>query len=269
MNGLDALDRREGRRLFGLDPEGYDAARPGHPDRLYELLVERCGLRAGAAVLEIGPGTGQATRRLLELGAEPLVAVEPNAALARYLMSATDGRVAVVGSALEDADLPAASFDLATAASSFHWVDEAVGLGKLRQALRPGGWVGIWWTQFGDDERPDPFIGAVDHLFTDVPRSPSGKQEGRPSFALDAERRLAALSDAGYTELGHERIPWSFTWDTEGIRGLYSTFSPVIALDADRRHALLDSVAQIAASEFGGTVTKPLLTSLYTARTPS
>jgi SAM-dependent methyltransferase len=263
------LDRSEGRKLFGLDPAGYDAARPGHPDRLYEILVERCGLRAGAAVLEIGPGTGQATRRLLELGASPLVAVEPNDALAAYLSESTHGRVEIVASALEDADLPAVSFDLAIGASSFHWVDEAIGLARLRDALRPGGWVALWWTQFGDDERPDAFIGAVDHLFDSVPHSPSAARDGRPSFGLDVDSRHAALSAAGFKGVGHERIPWTFTWDTTGIRTLYSTFSPVIALEPERRTGLLDAVAEIADEQFGGSVTKPLLTSLYTARKPS
>ncbi len=32
---------------------------------------------------------------------------------------------------LEDAKLPVGDFDLAVAASCFHWVDEAVGLAKL------------------------------------------------------------------------------------------------------------------------------------------
>src|SRR5207237_10029841 len=73
------------RRLFGADPGGYDRARPDYPSRVYEILTERCGLRPGPATLEIGPGTGLATRRLLALGADPLVAVESAERLAEYL----------------------------------------------------------------------------------------------------------------------------------------------------------------------------------------
>jgi hypothetical protein len=61
---VQRFGRDEGRRLFGADPAGYDFARPGHAERVYEVLVERCGLRPGTSVLEVGPGTGQATRRL-------------------------------------------------------------------------------------------------------------------------------------------------------------------------------------------------------------
>jgi 16S rRNA A1518/A1519 N6-dimethyltransferase RsmA/KsgA/DIM1 with predicted DNA glycosylase/AP lyase activity len=114
------IDRKEGRRLFGSDPAAYDRARPGHAERVYELLVERCGLGPGTAVLEIGPGTGHATRRLLELGADPLVTVEPDPALAEYLTTVTDDRPRVLIAPLEEADLPVAAFQLAVAASSFH-----------------------------------------------------------------------------------------------------------------------------------------------------
>ena len=68
---MAAFDRSVGRNVFGRDPALYARARPGYPERVFEVLRERCGLRPGAAVLEIGPGPGSATRRLLELGARP------------------------------------------------------------------------------------------------------------------------------------------------------------------------------------------------------
>jgi SAM-dependent methyltransferase len=263
------IDKSVGRSFFGSAPETYDAARPGHAEEVYEILRARCGLRAGSTVIEVGPGTGQATRRLLELGADPLVAIEPDPSLAEYLRVLFGDRVAVRETALEDAELEPIAFDLAAAASSFHWVEEDVALAKLLAALRPGGWIALWWTLFGDDERPDPFRQAVGPLFVDIPHGPSGPgQEGRTSFALDAELRLAALRSAGFGDLGHEIMRWTREWDTDGIRGLYSTFSPISVLAPERRKEFLDSVARIAETEFGGRVEKPLVTSLYTARKP-
>jgi SAM-dependent methyltransferase len=219
-------------------------------------------------VVEVGPGTGQATRRLLEIGAE-VVAVEPDALLAGFLRERLGDQVELVEHTLEEAELNAHAFDLAVAASSFHWVDEAVGLASLRGALRPGGWVAIWWTSFGDETRPDPFIDAVQPLFEDVPHSPSAGVEGRPSFGRDAQCRLAALAAAGFGLAAHAEFRWSHTWDSTGIRGLYSTFSPVIALEPDRRTQLLDAVERIARKDFGNRVDRPLVTSLYTAENPA
>jgi SAM-dependent methyltransferase len=216
-------------------------------------------------VVEVGPGNGQVTRRLLDIGAE-VVAVEPDARLAQFVRERLGDRFELFEHALEDAELEASAFDLAVAASSFHWVDEAAGLTSLRGALRPGGWIAIWWTSFGDETRPDLFKDAVDQLFEDVPHSPSAGLEGRPSFGRDAERRLAALAAAAFDRPTHDDFGWSQVWDSAGIRDLYATFSPIIALEPEHRKQLLDAVERIACEDFGNRVEKPLVTSLYTAR---
>jgi len=266
----ERIAKSEGRCLFGSDPSTYDEARPGHAERVYEVLVARCGLRRGSSVLEVGPGTGQATRRLLELGADPLVALEPDPALADFLRASTARRLDVRVVALEDADLEVDAFDLAAAASSFHWVEEDVGLRKIRAALRPGGWWAMWWTLFGEGRRKDAFMKAVDPLLENLPSSPSSAwSSSRPAFALDVEARGAALARAGFVDLQHEVTHWDSAWDTEGIRGLYSTFSPIRKLDAGAREKLLDEIAAIAERDFDGRVERTLATSLYLAQKPT
>ena len=266
----EAIDRREGRRLFGADPETYDRARPGHAERVYEILVDRCGLGPGTSVLEIGPGTGQATRRLLSLGASPLVAIEPNADLARYLAGAVGTRADIRVTALEDADLPESSFDLAAAASSFHWIDEVTGLATLFRVVLPGGWVALWWTGFGDPSRPDPFRDVTTELLSAMPRSPVGSHRGgRTPSEGGSETWLRALAAAGFEDESHEQIPWTKTFDANGIREIFSTFSPFLYVDEQTRTEMLDALERIARTEFGNSVEKPLVTSLYTARKPA
>ena len=266
---MSQIDRGEGRRLFGADPAAYDRARPGHPERVYEVLVERCELGPGARVLEIGPGTGQATRRLLELGAAHVLAVEPDPALAAYLGRAVDERVEIAFAAIEDVELPKASFDLAAAASSFHWVDEASGLDRAFAALRPGGWVALWWTEFGVPDERDAFIEATTPLLQGLARSPSKDARGGLSHARDAEARLAAMRAAGFVAAETVVVRWRTSWNTAGIRALYGTFSPIARLEAARRGEILDGVSRIADEGFGGRVERTLLTTLYTARKPA
>jgi SAM-dependent methyltransferase len=265
----DVIAREEGRRFFGSDPDAYDRARPGHPERVYEILVERCRLRAGTSVLEIGPGTGQATRRLLALGADPLVAIEPNDDLARYLARSLGDHADIRVTPLEDAELREASVDLAAAASSFHWVDERVGLAAIWRALRSDGWIALWWTLFGEGPGPDDFIRATSPLFDDLDSSPTKGEPGRPPHALDTEARIGALVATGFADVSHELVRWDATWDTEGIRALYGTFSPILRLEPARRKEILDEIARIAAQQFGGRVNRTLRTSLYTAQKPA
>jgi hypothetical protein len=147
-------------------------------------------------------------------------------------------------------------------------VDERVGLARVFETLRPGGWAAIWWTLFGSDER-DAFRRAIDPLFEDLPQSPSHGQEGRPSFGVDAEARIAALEAAGFTEIEHEVFAWTAGWDTNGIRALYGTFSPIAVLDEARRARILDGIAAIAERDFGGRVERTLRTSFYSGRKPT
>ena len=79
------LARQFGRQAFGENPASYHSSRPEYPDWVYATLAAGCGLRRNASVFEIGAGTGTATRRLLDLGADPLTAVEPDQRLADFL----------------------------------------------------------------------------------------------------------------------------------------------------------------------------------------
>src|SRR3984957_10622484 len=103
----EPIHRTFGRQAFGLNPGGYHAARPAYPDWVFDVLCDRCGLAANTATFEIGPGTGTATRRLLDLGASPLVAIEPDDRLAAFLRrTLPDEALTVVISTFEEAVLP-------------------------------------------------------------------------------------------------------------------------------------------------------------------
>jgi SAM-dependent methyltransferase len=142
MNG-SSIDREFGREAFGLDPRGYHAARPAYPEWVFEVLRARCGLAPNAVTFEIGPGTGTATRRLLELGANPLVAVEPDDRLAAFLRETIpDKALTVVISTFEEAVLQEASFDIGLSATAFHWLNEDLALTKGGQAAPAGRLVG-------------------------------------------------------------------------------------------------------------------------------
>jgi SAM-dependent methyltransferase len=67
---------------FDTVAELYERARPGYPAELFDELAALIGGGTGdVRVLEIGPGTGQATRGLLARGWR-VVALEPGAELA-------------------------------------------------------------------------------------------------------------------------------------------------------------------------------------------
>jgi SAM-dependent methyltransferase len=258
------IDRRFGRQAFGADPASYHATRPGYPDWVFDTLRERCRLGPGTATFEIGAGTGTATRRLLDLGANPLLAIEPDARLAAFLRETVpDDALSVCVAAFEDAAPENAGFDLGVSATAFHWLDENAAQMKIAEWLRPGGWWAMLWNVFGDDSRPDPFHEATKTLLAG-PSSPSAGSRGIP-FALDAEARVAALQRTGmFDAIDYRSTIWHLDLDPEQTVALYATYSN-INIRPDLA-AILAEVGRIARDEFHGRVTRNMITILYTAR---
>jgi SAM-dependent methyltransferase len=135
-------DRERLRSTFDQAAELYDRVRPRYPPALFDDLAELTGIGPGSRVLEIGPGTGQATIPLAERGCQ-VVAVELGAHLAAVARRnlARFPAVEVVTAAFEAWPLPSEPFDLVLAATAFHWIDPAVRVDKAADALRPGGWL--------------------------------------------------------------------------------------------------------------------------------
>jgi SAM-dependent methyltransferase len=251
---------------FDAVADGYEA-RPQYPDEIYALLVDRCGCGPGSRVLEIGPATGLATLRLLDLGAA-VSAVEPGPALAARLRARAAGRpLEVVVASFEAAELPAAHFDLVASATAFHWVDPGVGLVKTARVLRAGGWLALWWNVFGDSERPDPFQKAIEPMLHELAPVLSFDAFASTPYALDAPARTAEIDATGaFGPVEHHVISWEGHHDAVGIRRLFATYSPWLALPEDQRNATLEALERIAREDFDDLVTRPYLTSLFLAQ---
>lgn len=264
---MSQLPVTAGREAFGADPASYHRARPPYPEAVYDILRDRCGLAPSCATFEVGAGTGTATARLLELGAGPLVAIEPDRRLADHLRaSLPDGGLQVRVEAFEDADLPGAAFDLGVSFTAFHWVDQAAGLAKAARLLKPAGWWVMAWNVFGDPARFDAFHEATGPLLATARRSPSAGQGGVP-FALDADARRDDLAAAGgFRPADYDRFDWTLVLDPPAVRRLYATYSEITAMPAAARDALLDTLESLAANQFQGRVERNMVTAVYTAR---
>lgn len=127
------------RATFGEAAELYDRARPGYPQEMFDDLGTLAGVGPGCRVLELGPGTGQATVPLAERGCR-IVAVELGAELARVARRnlAAFPQAEVVNAAFEDWPLPDGPFDAVVSATAFGWIDPAVRVVKAADARRTG-----------------------------------------------------------------------------------------------------------------------------------
>ena len=95
-------------------------------------------------MLEVGCGTGQATRSLAAHGYS-VTAVEPGPGMIAVARRRLEGihNVTVGDLDLRGLGRPGSALRALLAAASWHWVDPSVGWPKAHEVLRPGGWMAL------------------------------------------------------------------------------------------------------------------------------
>lgn len=253
---------------FDTAAELYERARPGYPQRLFADLAASAGLEgAGARVLEIGAGTGKATRGLLGRGWR-VVALEPGPELAavagRVLAGLGDVEIVVAPfERWEAGDL--ARFDLVFAATSWHWLDPEVAYRRAAELLRSGGHLAIVATEHVMPPDGDDFFRQVEAAYDKVGMG-DGLGGPAPPQAIEAPD-VAAIGSSGFfaPPIVH-RYVWGQEYTAEEYLGVLSTYSGHIAASAQQRETLFTRIRGMIAARPSATVCKHYLNTLQIAR---
>jgi SAM-dependent methyltransferase len=123
---------------FGAVAESYERFRLGYPVDLFDLVTTYAG-RPLRNALEIGAGTGKATRLFAERGVA-VTATEPDAGMLAELRKHVGANVTAELAAFEDVRT-AEVFDLVFVAAALHWTEPDGRWPRIAGWLRPGGVV--------------------------------------------------------------------------------------------------------------------------------
>jgi SAM-dependent methyltransferase len=220
---------------FGAIAASYERFRLGYPVEVVDRITSYTD-RNFATALEIGAGTGKATRVFAQRGIV-VTATEPDPEMVEELRKHVPASVSVVRAAFEDLRLDA-TYSLVYAAASFHWTRPEGRWERLIALLEPGG---VFASFGGPPELADPSVLQAMQLarapfvsnddITDADGTQLGDHRRWPGSEL--------VSCGHFIDVQHAVIERRLTMSVRDYVGELSTTSAYLQLSASDRDSLV------------------------------
>ena len=240
--------------------DDYEVARPGYLADVFDTIERYGRFDEPPRVVEVGSGTGQATRQMSARG-WTVHGIEPGSRLAEAARARVPGpNTRFDVTRFEDAVLAESSFDLVAAATSWHWVEPDIGYCKAHSLLKPSGTIALFWnahvphtTNPAWEPIRDAYLAVAPELADLAPLTPD-----RPDYDPEHEIRMS-----GYFDLIERHVfTFDVTYPIDRFLRLLDTYASHQTLDPKRRSLLHERLRIAADDQLSGTVTKPYETLL-------
>lgn len=252
----------EPRRSFDGAAEIYHEIRPGYPAPVFEDLFRL--LPSHPAILEVGPGTGQATRDLLGRGAT-VRAIEIGPAMAAKLREALPSpALTVTIGDFEEADVGEHGFDAVFSATAYHWISPKAQVDRPASILKPGGVVAI--VDLNQVSSPDDkgFFAAAQPIYERYGEGHAGPRAPERN-AVDPPIHRVLHGDPRFVNVEVRSYDWNQTYSAADYRKLMLSYSSTQMMAPPARQGLLDDMENFVRQHFGNQVTRPIVVTLTTA----
>jgi SAM-dependent methyltransferase len=240
----------------------YRAARPDYPQALVDDVVSYAGLKPSDRILEVGCGTGQATKSFARRGF-PILATDPGPEMLRGARESLAGfdNVEFAETTFEAWPASRAMFRLIIAAQSWHWVSPAVRFVKAAEALTPDGSLAV----FGHVPvgLPAPILAR----FRESYERQTGKWGPPPeAWYLPQGPFKGWFDESGlFGQVTHKSYPWKWHHTTSSYADFLRTRSDFRMMEPAKREQVLADVIK-AIDDHSGEFDVDYETHLYIAR---
>lgn len=248
------------RQSFDAVARLYDQHRPGYPEQLFDDLVRLSGIPADGRILEIGPGTGQATLPLARRGFS-ILGLELGPRTARLcranLRQFPNARV--VCQAFEDWPPEPESFDLTLAAGSFHWLKPGFAFARCASVLKRTGHLAVVYNF--REVSGTPILDSLTDIYRQL--APHLARPRTPEARIEIQRKK--IADSGrFGPVTVLRYPWTRRYTADEYVGLLKTLSDHAVLAPDVRRSVFRAVRR-AISDHRGIFDRAVVATLFLA----
>ncbi|MAT95582.1 MAG: hypothetical protein CL608_00320 [Anaerolineaceae bacterium] len=256
------IDWKRDSQSFDSVADLYETYRPSYPAELIDDVVTLSGIQANGEIIEVGSGTGKATRLYARRGFS-ILCLEPGQNLIEVAKAQLSDypQVRFERSRFEEWEANQRKFDLLISAQAFHWVPQEVRFVKAASVLKSQGYIALFWNMYPGMD------GAIGYELDVVYRkhAPELIKESVPPEQLIQERTASLKAKPEFENVVVRTYPWAAQYETEAYLGLLNTYSDHLRLPEQRRLALFEAIAELI-EKHGGLIEKPYLAVLYMAR---
>lgn len=243
----------------------YDKYRPKYPEQLFTDILELTDIKQEDSILEIGCGTGQATKGFVDLGFDHVTCIE----LGRNLVDFTREKfknkpnVNIINAPFESWQNEKGSFDLAISGTAFHFIQpQEAGYRKVYDLLNDDGSIAFFWTVH---------IPSYDEVSNRIRESynkyaPQLDDSNNPTIEqIIDDRTVLTLKDGLFKELEIKQYLCNHTYTADEYISLLNTNSRHRLLPDHVRLELFGEIKETI-EEAGGILNKPQAVVLYHAK---
>lgn len=154
------------RKTFDTIPEQFEKWRLRYCDELFTEIIMIAKLDLEKCVLEIGPGTGQATEPFLNTGCNYL-GIELGEHFTEFMKNKFNpyNNFHIVNDDFETHDFGEQKFDLIFSAATIQWIPEEIGFTRTYDLLKQGGTLAMFMTISDEKSANEELYNKIDQIY--------------------------------------------------------------------------------------------------------
>lgn len=233
---------RELRKAFGSVAEVYQASRPDYPENMIADLLKYSGLECQGLVLDVGCGTGIASRQFAAHGLD-VVGIDISEEMLSIARKTTVSKTSVYCSAsFETAALQEGSYDMIVSAQAWHWANPRTKYARAHSLLFPNGTLAVFWSFEEDSSKWSSTLETLCKKYCSSYQPTTAAQE--------LDRNLREMKQSGLFEgIVNRTYKRTLNYTKDRLKQLLDSYSYIAVLSMNKKKRFFQEVDELLASE--------------------